>query len=347
MVMAMHVSSFLIRALVEVVQQRGIAPEALLGCAASSLIDDPTDKRVPIDEYQALLARAIQLTSEPALGLHCGLQASESSFGLMSPLVSYASSLRHALALVSQFRGLLSEEIRISLSERIGTAQLCCKPHVAIGRSMVELIIAGLVRTLRAFGCAGPEIHAVCFEHTRPAYHHAYTVAFGGAERFAEPFTGIEFSSQALDRPHMHWQPELHALMRAQAERTLEQLSRPLTCAERVRALLVGRREQTAPDMEVVARELDLSIRSLRRRLEEEGTSYRALIQSWHYDSACSLLRNPDLTQQAVGHALGFADASSFHRAFRRWTGLTPAEYREAALTLPNRMGPRIRTEAS
>ena len=329
----MHVSSFLIRALAEVVQQRGISPDTLFGRATSSLIADPADRRVPIDEYQALLARAIQLTSEPALGLHCGLLASEASFGLMGPLVSHAPNLRHAIALVTQFRGLLTEDMRISLSERMGTAQLRCRLHVAIGRSMVELIVAGLVRTLRAFGCARPEIHAVCFEHTRPAYHHAYAIAFGGAERFAQPFTGIEFSSHALDRPHMHWQPELVALMRAQAERTLQQLSRPLTCAERVRALLVSRREQTAPDMDFVARELELSTRSLRRKLEEDGTSYRALIQARLCESACSMLHNPDLTPQAVAHALGFADASSFHRAFRRWTGLTPVEYREAALT--------------
>src|SRR5262249_12844062 len=164
-----------------------------------------------------------------------------------------------------------------------------------------------------------------------PAYHHAYAIAFRGAERFAQPFTGIEFDAQALDRPHMHWEPELQALMRAQAERGLSRLSRPMTCTERVRALMSHRREGQPPDMAVASRELGISVRSLRRRLEEEGTSYRELAQSMVYESACSMLRNPDLTLQSIAHALGFADSSTFHRAFMRWAGQTPTAYREGA----------------
>jgi AraC-like DNA-binding protein len=330
-----QVSNVLIRALVEVLQRRGVAPERLLGCASDALLSDPADGRVALSEFQALMARAIALTGEPALGLHCGLLASESSFGLMGHLVSHAASLRQAIDLVSQFHGLLVEDVHIRLSERIGTAQLRCQLHTRIDRSVIELIVAGLVRMLRTFGSGDAEIAAVCFEHTCPAYHRAYTVAFCGAERFAHSFTGVEFAARALDRPHLHWQPELQALMRAEAERGLDRLSRPATCAERIRALIGSRRDGRVPDMACAARELGLSVRSLRRRLEEEGTSYRALTQSMFHASACALLRNRDLTLQAVAHALGFADSSTFHRAFIRCAGVTPAAYRESRDTAP------------
>jgi AraC-like DNA-binding protein len=277
------------------------------------------------------MARAIQLSGEPALGIHCGLVASESSFGLMGHLVPHAPSLRGAIELVSQFHGLIVDAVRIQLTESMGTAQLRCALYASVDRSLVELMAAGLVRMLRTFGCGDAEITAVCFEHKRPAYHHAYTLAFRGAERFAQPFIGVEFAAQALDRPHVHWEPELHALMRAQAERGLSRLSRPLSCAERVRALMRRRKGGQAPDMAIASRELGISVRSLRRRLEEEGTSYRELTQSMIYESACSMLRNPDLTVQSIAHALGFADSSTFHRAFMRWAGQTPVEYREAS----------------
>jgi AraC-like DNA-binding protein len=271
------------------------------------------------------------------------LLASESSFGLLSHLVAHASSLRHAIELVSQFHGLLVDDVAIALDEHTGTARLRCKLYAPIETSVVELIIAGLVRMLRTFGCGAHEIHDVCFEHGRPAHHHAYSAAFGGAERFAQPFTGIEFAAHALDRPHMHWQPELQALMRAEAERGMQRLSRSLTCAERVRAWLAGRRDRQVPDMAVASRELGISVRSLRRRLEEEGTSYRELTQSMIYESACSMLRNPDLTLQAIAHALGFADSSTFHRAFMRWAGQTPLAYRDAvsARRSPSAVHPR------
>jgi AraC-like DNA-binding protein len=329
--LGVFVSSVLIRALVDIVQRRGVAAEALLGSAASSLLSCPTAVRVPLDEFQGLLARAVELTGEPALGLECGLWASESSFGLMTPLVSFAPSLRAALALVSRFSALLSDELRLELTEHTGTAQLRCKLHASMSRSLIELVVAGLFRTVKAFGCGSAELLAVRFGYEHPSHHRAYRAAFGGTERFCQPVTAVEFSAQALDRPHMHWQPEISAVMRAQAERQIQQLSRPMTAVESVRTFLRAQRTPQVPDMTSAARELGLSVRSLRRRLEEEQTSYRELSQELSYEWACSLLRNPKVTLQSIANALGFADPSSFHRAFRRWAGQTPLAYREAA----------------
>ena len=84
--------------------------------------------------------------------------------------------------------------------------------------------------------------------------------------------------------------------------------------------------------MTSVARELGLSERSLRRRLEAEGTSFRDLSQALLDESAQAMLRNPALTLQSIAYALGFSDVATFHRAFRRWNRLTPTEYRAASL---------------
>jgi AraC-like DNA-binding protein len=153
-------------------------------------------------------------------------------------------------------------------------------------------------------------------------------LAFGGVERFGTSFTGIELSAGALDRPHLHQDIELHTLVLAQAERRLQQRTRGKRCAERASALLRAAPSTKFLDMDSLARKLGLSVRSLRRRLEEEGTSYRELTQDLVHEQACALLRDPALTLQGVAHALGFADSTSFHRAFRRRAGLTPVQYR-------------------
>jgi AraC-like DNA-binding protein len=327
-----HVSTALVRALADVAQQHGISPETLLGSETGALYSEPAEHSISLSVFQSLLSRAICLTRDPALGLRCGLQASESSFGLMSPLVSHAPTLRHALALVTQFQPLLSDSVRLQLVEHSGVAQLRCDldREVARNRSFVELVVAGLLRMLQAFGCAKRDIRAVCFAHPRPDYYHAYTVACAGAERFDQAFTSIEFPAHALDRPHLHRHSELHKLMLGQAERSLERVRRPLSCSERVQVLLYSSSVSEMPDMVAAARTVGLSIRSLRRRLAEEGTSYRELTQTALHESACCLLRNPALTLQQVAHELGFSDASAFHHAFRRWKKLTPAEYRAA-----------------
>jgi len=326
-----QVSVLLLKALFDVVRKLGVSPEALLG-QGDALDAERAEQSYSLDWFRALFARAARLTEEPALGLLCGLKASESSFGLMAPLVSHAPSLRQGLALIAQFQALLLQCAQVRLSERAGVAEL----RVAVGgeaggdRSLAELIVAGLARTLWAFGCTQADIRCVCFEHARPAYYPAYTAAFGGVVRFATDFTGIEFSAQALDRPHLHRQPELHSLVLGQAERQLERLSRRRSYTERVQAFMTDRRALAVPDMAHAARELGLSVRSLRRHLDDEGTSYRALTQSALERSACSMLRNPALTLQAVAYELGFSNPTAFHRAFRRWTKRTPAEYRGA-----------------
>jgi AraC-like DNA-binding protein len=73
-------------------------------------------------------------------------------------------------------------------------------------------------------------------------------------------------------------------------------------------------------------------VRTLRRRLEEEGTSYRALSQAKLYEAALSLLRQPEASVHSVSHALGFSDPSAFHRAFRRWSKSTPMDFRSGRL---------------
>lgn len=222
---------------------------------------------------------------------------------------------------------------QLHFSERAGTAQLRCRlprGDGSLDTSIAEFAVAGLIRLLRSFGGATAQAHAVCFEHARPAHYLEYTRVFGGVERYRQPFSGIEFSTELLDRPHLHSHPELHAVLRLQAERSLERLSRPTTFSERLRPLFLGHDADRTPDMRRAARELGLSVRSLRRRLAEEGVCYRELAQNILEERSRQLLRDPEVSVQQAAHELGFADASAFHRAFKRWIGVTPSEFREA-----------------
>jgi AraC-like DNA-binding protein len=81
-----------------------------------------------------------------------------------------------------------------------------------------------------------------------------------------------------------------------------------------------------------VARALELSRRSLRRRLEAEGSSYRMIVKEALAIVAKQYLRERRLTIQETAYEMGFADPTTFHRAFKRWTGTTPSAYREASL---------------
>jgi AraC-like DNA-binding protein len=329
-----QVSGMLLRALADVVMQSGIAPATLFQADVKRFTTgEPFDLRVPLPVYRELLTRAITLTGDPALGLHCGFYASESAFDLLAPLVAHVPTLRHAIQETRQFQALALDGISVHLTERAGVACLRCqfpRSHDATDRSLCELLMAGFMRMLRGFGCMRGDFQAARFEHSRPSYHHVYAEAFERKERFSEAWTGLEFAADLLDRPHLHANPTLQALVHAHAEQRLGRLSRPVDLLGRLRMHFLTRPSPRVPDMAVAARELGVSVRTLRRRLAEARQSYRGLTQQMQSERACAMLRNPDFTLQTVAHALGFADSAAFHRAFRRWTGLTACEYRNA-----------------
>jgi AraC-like DNA-binding protein len=265
--------------------------------------------------------------------LHFGVQSSDLGFDLIGHLVLHATTLRQALQACHQFQTLFMDDAQLKLSERAGTVQIRSKlprTHSALDVGMAEFAVSGLMRLVRLFAGANAQAEAVYFEHARPLHYLECSRVFGGVERYRQPLTGIDFSSTLLDCSHLHSHPELHAVLHAQAERSLERLSRPTTFAERLRPLFLAQDAQHTADMRRIARELGMSVRSLRRRLTEEGASFRELAQGALKERACQLLRDPRRSVQQAAHELGFADATAFHRAFKRWTGLTPLQFRES-----------------
>jgi AraC-like DNA-binding protein len=191
-------------------------------------------------------------------------------------------------------------------------------------------MMVGLVRLARTF--IGPHVvpRLACFEHERPSHHREYRRIFGNGQRFSQSETALAFDRELADRPQIHQHPELYSLLRAEAERRLDQMATGFRPAVRLHRYLLAIPLSRIPDMARAARVLGMSERSLRRYLAAEGTSYRDVVRSALETSAGRMLRDPARTIKETAAALGFADTHAFHRAFKRWTGVTPGEYRRA-----------------
>jgi AraC-like DNA-binding protein len=138
-----------------------------------------------------------------------------------------------------------------------------------------------------------------------------------------------------LDRPGLYHHAELFELLRSQAERSLARVTRGVGQADRLRQYFLAHPPSAAAaDMELVARDLGMSVRSLRRRLTEEGASYKAIVDESLVTVARRMLGDSRRSIQETAHAMGFSDPTAFHRAFKRWTGMTPMQYRESACGL-------------
>ena len=331
---ASEVSGIIVRALAEAVRRFDVTPTTLLEADAERLSTrNPLDVRLPLPRFGQLLQRASTLTAEPAIALLCGVDASEGAFDLLAPLVTHVASLRHAIHEMNQFSALAFEGSYTRLTENAGVARLRCEFPRLCGVAdcaVAEFLVGSLLRLFRGFGGTQRDLYAAFFEHSRPPFAHAYTRAFQGRERFSQAFTGLEFAARVLDRPHLHANAELQCAVHLLAEQRLERLTRPIGFVERLNAYLASHPGPGLPDMETVARDFDMSVRSLRRRMTDNGLSFRALTQTLQSQHACRLLRNPKSTVQDVAGALGFADTGAFHRAFHRWTGMSPWDYRHS-----------------
>jgi AraC-like DNA-binding protein len=330
-----QVSTFLVRAVVDVVARAGLDRERLMNLASidPARLDDLT-QGFTFSEFAELAEKAIDATGDDALGLHVAELSSEAAFDVLAHLASHAPTLRNAISLCVQFHRLLIEGSAVVLREHGSSASLRIefpRSTARADRMFAELALGGFVRLVRTFVGPDAPILVVSFEHpppARPAHDRAYTHAFGGAARFSQDHTGIEVPCELLDRPQLHQHPELYSVLHSQAAAKLDRLVHGERFADRVKTHLMALPSSRLTDMASVARDLALSERSLRRHLADEGVSYRSLVQTVLETRATQMLSDPNRSIQETAHAMGFSDVASFQRAFKRWKGITPGEYK-------------------
>jgi AraC-like DNA-binding protein len=328
----MSISILLVRGTVEAVIAAGVSREELLDAAHFELARlDDIDGRVGGEELDRVQAAALDLTGDLALGLHLGERASAAAYDMVAYLTSQATTLREGIESFLRFERILSDAPGSELEEGEDVATLkkgLLHSDPRCTRLRAEMSMTGFTRLIQHF--VGPKgtPRRVFFEHPAPSYRAEYARIFGGTERFEHAFTGIEFDRTLLDREQLHKNAELHAILTTEAERKLNRLTRRMSHAERLREYLIATAPQERPDMTSVARGLGMSVRSLRRRLSEEGVSYAGLVEEAQASVAKRLLDDPGRSIYETAYDMGFSDPSAFHRAFKRWTGITPKQYR-------------------
>jgi AraC-like DNA-binding protein len=328
----MSVSIFLVRAVIEAAERSGATRADLRARMPFNWqrLEQP-DFRLEFEQFERMLSIAVAVTGDEALGLHVAEHMPEGAVDLLAHLAAHAPTMREAVAIASQFVGLAMDGVLLRVREE-GDAFVVSyafpRSTPLSDRLLAELMMGGLVRLARSFTGPSAVPQLACFEHQRPSYHHEYTRIFGHHQRFGQSATSIAFDREIADRPQMHQHPELYDLLRAEAQRRLDRLTTGVRPVTRLRQYLLAIPPSHIPEISTAARDLGMSERSLRRRLAADGTSYRDVVRSALEASAGRMLRDPARSIKDTAVALGFADAAAFHRAFKRWTGMTPGEYR-------------------
>ncbi|KPN87349.1 AraC family transcriptional regulator [Pseudomonas nunensis] len=325
-----------VHSLADAVRSHGADPQPLLdqyGLDAARLGE--ACARLSIPRYMRLGHGAIQLTGEPALGLRMGQLSRLSQAGLAGVTAAQAPTVREAARCLIRFEALYGSNYRgqSSFHEDAKGAWLrfySISPYNAYNRFVVDSIIAGWLQQLSSLSPAPLRAERIEIEFDEPHYRDAYN-GFDCPIQFGAEHNQLRLSLASLAQRNPQHCPSTWKHLLQLCERELEQLTRTRSLRERVTQLLGpllnGGRE---PDLEEVAARLKLPTWTLRRKLAEEGTQFRAILNDTRRDLAMTYIRDTELAFGEIAYLLGFASAEAFQRAFKRWNGQTPGEYRRS-----------------
>ncbi len=318
--------------LADLVASSGIAMEELFGAAGI----DRASLTVPgaqlaVEVMVRLFSRARALTGNPGIGIQLGMQMRASAHGYLGFAAMTASTLRDALEIATRFVPTRTNAIGLSLHVSDRSASLVIEERADFGEAR-DAILFALAVGIWQIGDAltGRELTgAADFAFPRPDYLEG-VAGLRQSLRFGQPVTQLIFDAAALNLPLTMADPVSRQLAYSELERSLEELGTEHEILARVRSA-VGRTSGGFRTLKEVASGLHLSTRTLKRRLAARGVTYSHILEEQRREKALLLLRSPSLSLDEIAEQLGYSDTSNFRRAFRRWTGVSPASYRKTS----------------
>jgi AraC-like DNA-binding protein len=302
-----------------------------------SRILDPS-ARMPYERWLDLWRRIELDVRDPAIGLHVAALTDFSVFRMveyeteytLAQLVASSATVGDALDRLGRFFPIGWGATRFEARHGAEVVFRVVFPSgVSPPRTLAEYMIGIVVNVLRDLPAAPVKPLAVRCAHPAPPDLTEHRKRFGDRLVFDAADYAIVVAPEALAARLTTARPELAATLERRAETLLADLRPPLSLVDSVRALLTARIEHRGDEsVDAIARALNTSVRTLTRRLAEHGTSHRELLSQVRIELAERYLAEPGITVREVARRLGFADASAFHRAFRRWTGRSPSELR-------------------
>lgn len=321
-----------IRPLLGLLDARGLVIEELSKAGLGSEHGRLINPRISISQFDRILEQASRGLGEPAIGLAIGKQLKFSNFYLLSFLLSSCNTGREVLTLLRRYYSLIISD---SHSPDLFVGQQSTKLvfYVADGTSFgcharTELVAAGIHSAGKSFGSKLYQLLGVGFKFPAPAHQKRLEDFFGVPIQFNQPHNWISFSSDAIDKPLAVLSPDLFGLLRRQAEYALSRFDNMPEFSSKVMHVLYQWPDSVSITKESVAELLNTSSRTLTRRLQEEGNQFSYLLKSVRLEKAKQALEDGFRDVQQLAIDLGFSDRRGFERAFKQWTGETPAAYR-------------------
>lgn len=291
--------------------------------------------RVPHELSLETLQRSAWLLGTDAIALRALGFWRMGDHGIGDYLNATCSNVREFLQTITEYVGLLHDGVRFAMRTEDDRTYLTYDLHEDVVRHQwfAESSLGKVIVELRhAFNTTEvPGLLGVRFAHHAPSYEREYPGVYGVPVDFAQGENALVFHTSVLDTPLPTADPVLHGLLLRQASAMLPTRRSSRSLLDRVKTVAREELATSLGDQSRVAHRLGMSSATLRRRLEQEHSArYTNILSDIRKDIAVTCLSDSALSIDEIGRRAGFSQKTAFYRAFKRWIGCTPAEYRNA-----------------
>lgn len=313
-------------------EQQGVSPAELYAAVDldASVLQD-ADNRIPFSQLVLLYEKAADLTGDKDFGLHLGEIVDPKLFDVVGYAALNSATLGEAFSRVSRYHSIWTDGAMFKVEISEPTSAITYRyvdESIVKHRHDSEMTFAGVATLCRVTVDRDWKPRLVEFKHDQPRDITEHLRLFQCPVNFNAPVNTLVFDSSSLSLPVAKADPGLCLMLDRHAEELLAKFPPRDSVISNVRTILSKELNGGNPSLERVAEQMGLSARTLQRKLHELGTSHNDLVDQIRHELATRYLREREMAICEVAYLLGFSEPSSFHRAFKRWTGVTPKEFR-------------------
>ncbi|MBN2351358.1 MAG: AraC family transcriptional regulator [Spirochaetales bacterium] len=292
------------------------------------ILNNP-DRRLTGDQYYAVEEEGVRVAGDPFFGLHMGEFFEPGHWSVLGYMMLNCRTIGEAYGKMARYRKIVGNLFDCRI--RPGAARLLLvftgsKHAPPLSRHSCECVIAGAVAMIRRLTGRDYRPREVGFSHPAPPSTAEYERVFGCRVRFGRKKNYLSLDPDIVRRPVLLPDRDVLAHFERYADEYLSSLEGSRKISHAVIRIILGSLEGDRLNQKNVARELGISVRTLQERLSGEGASFRKLLEETRERLAKKYLAE-NYTVEEIACLLGFADAGSFRKAFKKWTGQTPREY--------------------
>ncbi len=329
-----HRKNIAVRQVVRVLQgaaRSGADIPSLLATAGiqRSLLDDP-DARIERETFIRLMLAVMQQTQDEFLGFGQGRKSKPGTFSMMAHAVINCSNLEKAVQRGLKFYELFDLEVRCTLVRdgELAELRVSANPRLDFREVIIESLIFLSVRFMSWLVGKAIEPERVELDFERGGKEDDYRSLYNCPVEYGQSISRLVFRRDYLDLPLVQNEISLSKFLKDSLAQLLEGNIHNVGLPAQIRAIISKEYGNNFPDFSEICEKLNMTPQTLRRRLKEGNTSYQEIKDTIRKDASIYYLSKPELSIDEIALLMGFSEASSFHRAFKKWTGKTPSVYR-------------------